>query len=322
MPLAERKPPGAWPEPALGAQLAAALQRRVQEDASRLRSAAGALLHTARHPSVMADAARVLGDVVREIRAGAPSSLSGFGRARHLGGLALPFAPLREARSALDCKTIDLLLTGVVGAVGRWYAAHGLGETKELRTLVPINLRPRAEQGMNAGTGNRATGVLVRLPIAPLRSRGTARTGAQRALVRRTREIHRRVEEAKARQALAISETLPQLLAALPRPLYRAVALGVSSSVDLIVTNVPGVPVPRYVAGAEITAAYPFAPLGPHSPLSVALYGYRDRLFIGVDADGALMPDPAEIAALLVESFEELVAAARAARSRSKSSSA
>ncbi len=322
LPLPQEKPPGAWPEPGLGAQLADALRRRVQEDASRLRAAAGALLHGVRHPSVLVGAAQVLGDVAREIRAGAPSSLSGFGRARHLGGLELPFARLREARDALGCKTIDVLLTGVVGAVGRWYAGHGLGKTKELRTLVPINLRPRAEQGMSAGTGNRATGILVRLPIAPLASRGRAPSSAHRALVKRAREIHRRVEEAKARQALAVSEALPQLLAALPRPLYRAVALGVSSSVDLIVTNVPGVPVARYVAGAEITAAYPFAPLGPHSPLSVALYGYRDRIFIGLDSDGALLPDPSEIAALLVESFEELVAAARAARSRSKSSSA
>ena len=63
------------------------------------------------------------------------------------------------------------------------------------------------------------------------------------------------------------------------------------SPYNLIVTNVPGIPVPRYVAGAEITAGYPIAPTAPHTPVSIALYGYRDSLFIGLDADGTAMTD-------------------------------
>jgi diacylglycerol O-acyltransferase len=319
-PLAEQGP-GAWPEPGLGAQLASALRRRVSEDASRVAAVGGALLHATRHPSVWLRVAELFGDLAREIREGTPSTLRGFGRARHLAGLSLPFAPLREARSILGGKTIDLLLAGVAGAVGRWYASHGHRDVKELRTLVPINLRPRGDQGLTAGLGNRATGVLVRLPIT--RTRG--------GVVRHVHEIHRRMEKAKARPSLDATAAIAGVMAALPRPLYRALSLGVSSSVDLVVTNVPGVPVTRFVAGAEIVAAYPFAPVAPHSPLSVALYGYRDRLFIGLDADGALMPEPSLVTALLADSFAEIEAAARdeahkqsarAARRRAKPASA
>jgi hypothetical protein len=58
---------------------------------------------------------------------------------------------------------------------------------------------------------------------------------------------------------------------------------------DLIVTNVPGIPFTRFVAGAEIQAAYPFAPVMPHCPISIALYGYGDHIYVGLDADATAM---------------------------------
>jgi hypothetical protein len=66
---------------------------------------------------------------------------------------------------------------------------------------------------------------------------------------------------------------------------------------------------PRYLAGAQITAAYPFAPVAMKSPVSVALYGYHDRLFIGLNSDETAMPDVDAFKAMIVESFEELQAA-------------
>jgi hypothetical protein len=84
-----------------------------------------------------------------------------------------------------------------------------------------------------------------------------------------------------------------------------------SQTIDLIVTNVPGVPMPRYLAGAEISAAYPFAPVAPHCPVSIALYGYRGRLFIGLDADATALPDVDLLREQLAASFAALVAAAR-----------
>jgi WS/DGAT/MGAT family acyltransferase len=322
LPPAPEKGPGAWPDPSIPALLADAVRRRVSEDAGRAAAVGGALLHAARHPSVWVRVAELFADLAREIRAGAPTPLKGFGRARHLSGLSIPFAPLREARAVFGAKTIDLLLAGVAGAMARWYEGQGLGQVTELRTLVPINLRPREDQGLSAGLGNRATAILLRLPVRPAQRGGFAQ---------HVREIHRRMEEAKSRPAQEAAPVIAGMMTALPRPLYRALSAGVSGAVDLVVTNVPGVPVTRYIAGAEIMGAYPFAPVAAHSPLSVALYGYRDRLFIGLDADGSLLPDPAVVTDLLRASFSELEQAARdeaarrsarAVRRRSKSSSA
>ena len=105
---------------------------------------------------------------------------------------------------------------------------------------------------------------------------------------------------------------LAATLCALPRPLFQRVAYRASEPIDLIVTNVPGVPVPRYVAGGEIAEAYPFAPVAPHCPVSIALYGYRERLFVGLDADATSMPDVGTLRGLLEESFAALTEAAGA----------
>jgi len=95
-----------------------------------------------------------------------------------------------------------------------------------------------------------------------------------------------------------------------PRPLVRALSLVGSQLVHLIVTNVPGIMQPRYIAGARVTAGYPFAPLAPQCPVSIALYGYDGRLWIGIDADGIAMPDVGAFEAALRRSFEELIEAA------------
>jgi len=69
----------------------------------------------------------------------------------------------------------------------------------------------------------------------------------------------------------------------------------------------------RHLAGAEILAAHPFAPVALKSPVSVALYGYRDRLFIGIDADETAMADVGFFEAAIVEAFLDLAATANEA---------
>ncbi len=205
---------------------------------------------------------------------------------------------------ALGGSIIDVVLTAVAGAVGAWHGAHRLANVSELKTLVPINLRPRASQGLGAGVGNRTTGILVRLPLRIADSR------------ERFREIHRRVEERKSHPTVEFLPLLASVLAGLPRTLYRAVAYRSSQTIDLIVTNVPGVPVVRHLAGAEIQAAYPFAPVTSHCPVSIACYGYRERLYVGLDTDATSLPDIDEFRRLLAGSFEEVFRTARVAAER------
>jgi WS/DGAT/MGAT family acyltransferase len=299
-PLPSSKPPGPWPEPHPVDELLRGVRDRVTQDAERGRAVAGALWQAARDPVALLRAGRMLGALLADLGQRSASPLRDFGRARRLSGIELPFEPLREVKRALGGQMIDVMLTAVADAVGAWHRAHGMPAVDDLLTLVPINLRPSGDQGLSAGLGNRATGVLVRLPLRV------------RDPLRRFREIHRRVDERKRHPATGLLPVVAGALAALPRPLYRSVAYQSSKAIDLIVTNVPGVPVPRYLAGAEITGAYPFAPVAPHCPVSIALYGYCGRLFVGLDADATSLPDLDAFRARLAEAFEDVVAAAQA----------
>jgi diacylglycerol O-acyltransferase len=294
---------GAWSDPDATAQLREALRRRIAEDGAQRRALLRGGWTALTRPSTLANAVRIAGAVLEDARDTTASPLRGFGRARHLSGIQVPFDDLRAARDTLGGKMIDVLLTAVTGAVGEWHAAHGHADVAEVRTLVPINLRPRSDQGLAAATGNRATGVNVRLPIA------------ERDTEARFAEIHRRMEERKTHPAVQALPVVAEVLAALPRRVFRALSWAGSQSVNLIVTNVPGIMQPRYVAGARITAGYPFAPVAPQCPVSVALYGYDGTLFVGIDADGAVMPDLDAFREHLARAFEQVVEAAERRRS-------
>jgi hypothetical protein len=127
--------------------------------------------------------------------------------------------------------------------------------------------------------------------------------------------VRQRVEARKSHPSVTAFPKLAAAMAALPRPLYRYLAFQAAREVDLIVTNVPGVMQPRYVAGAEIRAAFPFAPVTAHCPVSIALYGYRGRLYVGLDADATAMPDLESFEGMLAASFGALVEAAGVDRS-------
>ena len=132
-------------------------------------------------------------------------------------------------------------------------------------TLVPVNLRKPEEWAEKAHVGNVATGILVPLPIRIADPLATHR------------EVHARMEAKKADPAAGAAPLLAEALSVLPRQLVTWLSEATFGNIDFIVTNVPGILVPRYLAGAEIVAAYPFAPVALSSPVSVALYGYRDQ---------------------------------------------
>ena len=60
---------------------------------------------------------------------------------------------------------------------------------------------------------------------------------------------------------------------------------------NVVTTNVPGPPIPVYVAGARMLACYPLVPLFANQALGIALFSYAGRLHWGFNADWDAMPD-------------------------------
>ena len=290
---------GAWSEPAVATRVLDAVRDRVELEVERAGAAARTIGDTLRHPESVRRAFSALRSLLEVARFDSHSPLKdAAGRARRLSGLELPFAEVRAIKHALGGTMIDVILTIMTRAIGMWHHTHKLA-VAELMTLVPVNLRTPEEWTEKAHIGNVATGILVPLPIRLVDPLATFRA------------VHERMEAKKADPASGAAPVLAEAVSLLPRQLVTWLTeAAFFGNIDFIVTNVPGILVPRYLAGAEIVAAYPFAPLAPRSAVSVALYGYRDHLFVGLNSDEATMPDVDRFKRFILVAFEQLQAAA------------
>jgi hypothetical protein len=80
--------------------------------------------------------------------------------------------------------------------------------------------------------------------------------------------------------------------------------------VNLVVTNVPGPPIPLYCLGARMLEAFPIVPLAANLSVGVAAFSYDGQLSIGILADRDHCLDIEVLAHGIVTSFAELLAAA------------
>lgn len=65
---------------------------------------------------------------------------------------------------------------------------------------------------------------------------------------------------------------------------------------NLIISNVPGPPVPLYIAGARVVGVFPFGPLLEASGVNLTVLSNMGNMDFGVIACGDLVPDPWPIA--------------------------
>jgi hypothetical protein len=83
---------------------------------------------------------------------------------------------------------------------------------------------------------------------------------------------------------------------------------------NLIVTNVPGPPVPLYLLGARLVTGYPLVPLFENQGLGIALFSYNGSLCWGFNADWDAGLDLGGFVAAVAGAFEELCAIAGVGR--------
>ena len=129
--------------------------------------------------------------------------------------------------------------------------------------------------------GNAVSVALVRLPTDendPVRRLDAVREELNRTKLRR--------EAIGGDLPARMSDLVPPaIVASVVRGLMRVEALRRLPAVaNLIVSNVPGPPVPLYFAGARIESIYPFGPVYPGLAANLTMLGCEDHLDLGVVA--------------------------------------
>lgn len=207
---------------------------------------------------------------------------------RALDVLEVPLGELHAAAAACGCHLNDAFLAAVTGGLRRYHDAHEAAVT-DLRVTMPVSLRA---DGDPSG-GNRIT--LLRFPL-PVSLADPAE---------RMRSISETVLRERAERSLPHTQGIAAALNLLPTGFIGSML----KHVDFLASDVPGVPVPVYLAGARVDGWYAFGPT-TGAAVNLTLMSYVGTCSIGVNADTAAIPDPERLVECLVEGFREVLALA------------
>lgn len=256
--------------------------------------APGTFARTARRPLGAAkDIARTVGSIYRTVRpidSTGSSLMTGRRLVRHLDVHEVPLAPLKAAGRVGGGSLNDAFLGGVTAAYRIYHQHHG-EPLDELHVCMPVSLRKDAD----AMGGNLITLMRFDLPV------DIADPAERIARIReRTRAI-------RSEPSLPYTQLIAGTLNLVPRP-YIASML---KKVDLLASDVPGIPVPVYIGGAKLLMQYPFGPtIG--AAVNVTLMSYVDTCALGINVDTGAVPDHDFFHECLVAGFEEVMALAPA----------
>jgi len=187
----------------------------------------------------------------------------------------------------------DVLMAALAGALRCSLLRRGeLPGDLEVRAVVPVNLRGPEAAGR---LGNRFGLVFLALPV-----------GIDDPLDRLF-EVRRRMRALKSSaQALAVYQVLWAMGAA-PRPVFDLALRIFASKGTAVVTNVVGPRETISIAGAPLSQAMFWVPSAGKLALGVSLLSYAGKVWMGLQCDAAIVPDPD----VLLGGFEAEVASLR-----------
>jgi len=223
--------------------------------------------------------------------------------ARTFCGRNFDFERIRAIRRAVPGVTInDVVLTICAGGLRRYLSGRGELPAKPLVAMAPISVR-----GPEEGLGNQVSAMLVGLATDV--DNELDRLISIRASTQSSK-IH-----ASALPANRITEFLPSETLAAATRVYTRTRLGVHHRpfFNVTITNVPGTPVPLFVAGARICSAFGMAPILDGLGLSLVVLSYNGSISIGINSCEQIVPDPDTMAECIDRAFIELEIAVKRA---------
>jgi len=210
------------------------------------------------------------------------------GTTYRFAGFDLSFAALRGAAKERGNSVNDAFMAAVGLGFERYHVRHGM-VADELRFNVPISLR--GDAGDTSGqAANAVTIARFALPVAGL------------TVDERMQTAHAAVETWRDEPALRLANPLAEISWLIPVPVLAQAAF----ASDVTTSNVPGPPIPLYVAGARIVGLYPLvATIG--AAANVTMVTYDGSAFVGISADERAVPDLPDLVADLRSGFATVI---------------
>lgn len=225
-------------------------------------------------------------------------------RRRSIAFTAARLDDLKYTKNTFGITVNDVFLGACTRALRQYLADHGEFLTRPLVVSVPVSVR--GQRGANKGQ-NQVSNMFVRLPVQlddP---------------IEQLRAIHTDTKDAKAvHGALAaniigdVTDMTTPAVFNLGSRMYSAAKLAerVTPIHNLVISNVPGPPIPLFADGMRIAAVYPFGPLVEGAGINITALSNMGNVDIGIIACPDVAPDIDDLADGIVESIELLRAVA------------
>lgn len=202
-----------------------------------------------------------------------------------------PLERFVAAARATGSSLNDVFVASAIGGVDLYHDLHG-EIADEVRVNMPISIRDGDD-----GAGNR---------FVPSRFVITAGIVDP---VERLRRYRRRLREVTNEPHLRVFDQVTDVINRLGPAASTALLSSMMKAVDVTLSNVPGVDVPLYVAGARITQMVPFGPCAG-AAINITLLSYDGTVTIGISADDAAVPDVDKLTDGIRRAAEEILALA------------
>jgi WS/DGAT/MGAT family acyltransferase len=245
--------------------------------------------------------ARIGAQVVSDVAAMAlmpddsPTSLKGKATPgkRVAWGEPLPLPEVKAIGQALGGSINDILLASVAGAIGSYLRDKGEDPAgKEIRAMVPVNLRPLEKAWQ---LGNRFGLVPLVLPI------GIANP------VERLFAVRARMSELKGSFQPVMAFGLLSIAGLLIKPVQHAMLNLFAKKATAVMTNVPGPAEALKFCGSTVEKVMFWVPQSGDIGMGVSILTYAGRVQFGLITDAGLCPDPEAIISNFAPEFEKLL---------------
>jgi WS/DGAT/MGAT family acyltransferase len=220
---------------------------------------------------------------------------------RTFAAVTLPLRELKLLGKAHEATLNDMVLMVVSGALRRHLGKKKILPRKSLVAAVPVSLR---EPG-DTTSDNQASMTLVSLGtnLADPRKRLAHIKAASKAM---------KTTLGSVKSILPTdfpSLGVPWLMEAAAAVVGKArVADRIPQVANVVVSNVPGPPVPLYLAGARMLTNYPTSIVVHGMALNITVQSYDHSLDFGLMADAAAEPDIRDLARAIEAAYDDLYA--------------
>jgi diacylglycerol O-acyltransferase len=209
----------------------------------------------------------------------------------------LPLAEVKAVARAHHATVNDVLVTCVSGTLHAYLDRHD-ARCASVNWMIPVNLKA-LDASLPEELGNSFAIVQLELPT------NVADPLAVLDVVRR------RMGRIKNGHEAAVAFRIQEVISGLSKTVYQASVDLLANRAIGVLTNVPGPPIPVYVAGQKVEGMVGWAPLSGNQPMSFTIYSYDGKVFVGVACDSGLVPDHEQIVDGFAEAFRHLAVATR-----------